>query len=324
MQPTLVLTATHPGILYINGTFAGEISTDAPLMRPIAGRGAIYLDYRPFTNHHLAMTRKLVFSGGSPLMESVEEAEGLNIILWPGSIVESEFSPQATHFSRQHFNLGGHNFILDEEKLQLSCDGRPLCTLPQGAQIPELHAAPSGILLIGNCSGGKYLLSTDSSLQNQTGFLIASQLDMESNGRIRAIVSSSDLVGHAMLESWQLTSEGLLLLSSEPTWFNGEPRWPQTPEETMRAAVEAALIGLETEAERYLSPMLRNRMPLSGIREKCDLCVELKYAPPSLRACVGMLHLEGEQFGRVSPLYFHASLTGDPQIPYQIDELEFI
>ncbi|MBQ4623869.1 MAG: hypothetical protein IJB51_04935, partial [Clostridia bacterium] len=39
---------------------------------------------------------------------------------------------------------------------------------------------------------------------------------------------------HAVLETWKLTPEGLILLSSEPAWSNGAPRWPKTPEETAR------------------------------------------------------------------------------------------
>ena len=36
MQPTLVLSAPHPGILYINGRFAGEVSHQNPLFRPVS------------------------------------------------------------------------------------------------------------------------------------------------------------------------------------------------------------------------------------------------------------------------------------------------
>ena len=97
MQPTLVVSATHPGILYINGHFDGETCLDAPLIRPVGSRGALYLEYRPLSSIHLPMARKLVFSGGIPLPESVEEAENLNVILWPGNVSEVEISPQSIH-----------------------------------------------------------------------------------------------------------------------------------------------------------------------------------------------------------------------------------
>lgn len=323
MQPTLVLSSTYPGILYINGAFAGEVSAEAPLMRPVGSRGAVYLDYRPLTNACRPLARKLVFSGGAPMQESCEDAENLNLVLWPGGAVEIEIAPASADPLRQQFQLAGHHFTLDGESLLLSCDGRRIGTLPEGAEIPELHPMSSGTALIGRCSGGKYLLTLDSACQGQTGFLRAGQLDMESDGRIRAVVSPTDLVGHATLETWKLTPEGLMLISSEPAWANGAPRWPKTPEETARAAVEAALAGLDAEAECYLSPALRSRMPLTDIREKCDLCVEMKYAPPSARPCVGLLRLEGSRMGRVSPLYFRAVPSGGPQSPFLIDEMDF-
>lgn len=323
MQPTLVLRSSHPGILYINGHFAGEISEDTPLMRPIGHRGAVYLDYRPLTGACCSMARKLVFSGGIPMDTSLEEADGLNVILWPGSVVEIELSPASATSSPRCFHLGEHSFTLDSESLQLTCDGHRLCTLPDGAEPPELQTTQSGVILIGRCNGGRYLLCMDSAFRNQTGFLRASQLNLESDGLIRAVAAPSDLVGHAVLETWKLTPEGLILLSSEPAWSNGAPRWPQTPEETARAAVEAALAGLDAESERYLSPALRSRAPLADIRSRCDLCVEMKYAPPDSRPCVGLMQLEGERMGRVSPLYFRTSPSGGPQGPYQIDTFEF-
>ena len=323
MQPMLVLSATHPGILYINGHFAGETGGDAPLIRPVAPRGAMYLDYRPFTNTYHPLACKLVFSGGTPMSASVEEAEGVNVILWPGSVVEIELSPQNAVSSPRHVQLDGHSFTLDPENLQLFCDGHHLGSLTEGAELPELHSTQSGMILIGRCTGGKYLMSTDFSFQNQTGFLRAAQLDLESDGRIRAVAAPSDLVGHAVLETWKLTPEGLMLLSSEPAWANGAPRWPRTPEETARAAVEASLAGLDSEADHYLSPALRSRAPLANIRDKCDLCVEMKYAPPDSRPCVGLMQLEGGRMGRVTPLYFRASPSGGPQGPYQIEEFEF-
>ena len=95
MQPTLVLSAPHAGILTINGRFAGEISSDYPLLRPVGSQGAVYLDYRPLSGACRSMARKLVFSGGEPMQESVEAAEDLNVIIWPGGTVEIEFTPQA-------------------------------------------------------------------------------------------------------------------------------------------------------------------------------------------------------------------------------------
>ena len=323
MQPTLVLSAPHPGVVYIDGRFAGEISGDRPLLRPVGSQGPVYLEYRPLSNDCRAMARRLVFSGGEPMAESAGAAENLNIILWPGNVVEIEFSPRREREGDARTRLAGHSFLLEEADMRLYCDGRFLATLPEGAQLPEYRAAEGGAMLTGRWEGGFYLLATDGEFQRQTGFLRARNLEFEADGRIRVVATPPDLVGHATLEIWRLTPEGLMLVSSEPAWAHGAPRWPRTPEETARAAVEAAILGLDAEAEGYLAPALRARAPLRNLRERCDLCVEMKYAPPQARPCVGLLTLEGEALARVRPLYFRAAPSGGPQGPYQIEVLEF-
>ena len=321
MQPTLVLSAPHPGMVYIDGRFAGEVSDEHPLLRPVGVQGPVYLEYRPLSNACRAMARRLVFSGGAPMAESAAAAENLNIVLWPGGAVEIEFSPRQERGSSLRASLAGHSFLLDAD-MRLCCDGRALAVLPEGAQLPELRTAEGGAMLTGRCEGGFYLLTTDGEFQRQTGFLRARNLDFEADGRIRAVATPPDLVGHATLETWRLTPEGLLPVASEPAWAHGAPRWPRTPGETARAAVEAALSGLDAEAEGYLAPALRARAPLRNLRERCDLCVEMKYAPPQARPCVGLLTLEGENLAQVRPLYFRATPSGGPQGPYQIEELE--
>lgn len=323
MQPTLVLSAPHPGILYINGHFAGELSQERPLLRPAGVQGPVYLDYRPLSNACRAMARRLVFSGGTPMAESAQEAENLNIVIWPGNVCEIEFEPAVLSSGVQHFQISGRSFSLDMDSLRLSCDGQAFCILPEGAQIPVFHRLQNGCALTGRCAAGHYLLTTDENLNRQTGFLRAQQLEIESDERIRAVSSPYDLVGHATLEIWRLTPEGLMMLSSEPAWAHGAPRWPKTPEETARAAVEAALAGLDSEADGYLSPALRARYPFTGIRDRCDLCVPMRYAPPDPRPCVGLLRLDGDRLARVRPLYFHAIASGHSQGQYQIDALEW-
>lgn len=323
MQPTLILRAPRPGIVYIDGRFAGEVSGERPLLRPVCPQGAVYLEYRPLEGGCHSMARRLVFSGGAPLPESAGTAENLSIVLWPGGAVEIEFAPRRERGLGMRLNLAGHDLYLCEEEMRLYCDGRVLSPLPEGAQPPELRMSEGGAMLTGRCEGGYYLLTTDAALQRQTGFLRAQNLEFEADGRIRAVAAAQDLVGHATLETWRLTPEGLLIVSSEPAWAHGAPRWPRTPEETARAAVEAALAGLDAEAEGYLAPALRSRAPLRDLRGRCDLCVEMKYAPPQARPCVGLLSLEEENLARVRPLYFRAAPSGGPQGPYQIEELDF-
>lgn len=321
MQPTLVLSAPQAGILYLNGHFAGEVSQALPLLRPVNGQGALYLDYRPLSNQYLPMARKLVFSVGMPMEESVENAEDLNIILWPGGTIEIELLPEAHRRAPLQFELSSHNFTLDAG--ELICDGRRLAKLPTDAQLPELHSLPEGNALLGKIDDEQYLLTLDAAFTQQSGFLRARQIELEPDGRIRAVTARGDLVGHATLENWKLSSEGLMLLSSEPAWLNGQALWPNSPDKTARALLEASLAELDGEAEIYLSPALRSHNLPALLRQSCDLCVNMRYAPPDPRPCVALMRLLSDRYARISPLYYHASPSGGPQGPWQIDEIEW-
>ena len=322
MQPTLILRAPHPGLIYINGRFAGEVGPDDPLLRPVQPRGAVYLEYRPLRDACRSMARKLVFSGGEPMAASAEEADGVDIVLWPGGEVELELSPAPRRGEAATFHAAGRAFTLEADG-RLCCDGRTLASLPSGAAVPECRSLPGGAAFVGDCEGGRYLLTTDSEFRAQTGLLRAQRIEFAADGAIRAVSAQADLVGHATLEIWQLHPEGLTLVSTESVWADGAPRWPKTAAQTARAAVEAALAGLDGEADGYLSDSLRDRAPLRGIRDRCDLCVEMRYAPPDPRPCVGLLTLMGENLARVRPLYYRAAPRNSLQGPYQIEELEF-
>ena len=77
----------------VNGRFAGEAGPGQPLALPVAPGGALYLEYKPLTGAGMALARRLVLSGGTPLPESLSEASGLSCVVWPGGALEIEFSP---------------------------------------------------------------------------------------------------------------------------------------------------------------------------------------------------------------------------------------
>lgn len=321
MQPTMVITAPKPGMIYINGRFSGESSEDLPLMRPVNPIGPLYIEYRPLCPDFLPMARRIVFSGGHPLSESADEAEDLRMVAWPGSITEIELLPApSAPPSPMAFEAGGRNFIIDSRR-RLTQGAQVLAQLPAGAEIPEYRLLTHGGALIGKCSGGMYLLTGSGQMDLVSGFLQAKQIELSPDGRIQALMDHGDLAGHGSLESWRLSAEGLTMISAEPVWANGSPRWPRTALETVCAAVEAQLQGLHAEAEGYLSPSLRGSARLAEIAGRCDLCTEMKYALPDGRPCAALVHLEGGALARAEPLYYRVSASGGAQGPYQIEEL---
>lgn len=318
MQPTIIFTAPIPGMIYLNGRFAGEASADHPLFAPVAPFGAVYMEYHPLIAGHSSLAWKCVFSGGSLLPDSIANAEGVSAVAWPGGILEIELvSPQ---FSIEHFFLADRPCSLsrgDETKLFI---GSIHFNLPDNALSPRLQYIHNCPVLSGDIrGGGQYILTIDRDFSQQTGFLAADRIDFDGQDMLHASVSCSDLVGHGRLEQWLIDTDGLRRISSESVWFFGEPRWPQTAEDAMRAAIDAALLGLHDESEAYFSPQLRTTSPMSAISDICDLCIPMKYGLPDSRPCVGLMRMENEHLAYVRPLYYRAVMSGESQGPWAID-----
>ena len=321
MQSTLIICASRPGILYLNGCFAGELAPDEPIIRPVAPRGAVYLDYRPLENGWAAVARKIVFSGGRPMAASVESAENIGLILWPGNISEIEISPPATGKAPERsFSFENRSFFIRGDIPKLYCGNHLLGTLPEGAGIPRAIRTDGGCAFLGEAGNEMYLLTTDGGIKNGTGFLSASEIKADGEGNITAILKEDDFAGHMTVEKWHLAPEGLELVSSEPAWQGGQANIPETAQQTALAAVQALLLGKTAEAEAFFTEEIKESDPVSGLFGKYELCTEMKYAHPDNRPCIALLRLEGEHMAIAEPLYYSCVHNGER---YLIESMEF-
>ena len=316
MQPTIIFSAATPGMICLNGRFIGEASIERPLFAPVAPTGAVYVEYRPLAGEG-ALARRCVFSGGVPMAESLAEAEGLSCVAWPGGALEMEFAFAPRSVER--FVLDGVPCAIERgQETLLLLNGLALA-LPDGADAPRLLRLNGAAALLGDVAGGgQYLAAMSADLCACLGQLRAQRIEFMDGGMFTAIVDLGDRVGHGRLEQWLLDADGLTRASSEAVWSRGAPRWPATAEETMLAAVEAALAGLDDEAEGYLSPALAAGRPLRAIGEVCELCLPMKYGLPEPRPCVGLLHAQNDHLAAVRPLYYRAEPSGGRQGPWQI------
>ena len=321
MQATLVICASQPGILYLNGSFLGETAPDEPLIRPVSPRGAVYLDYRPLKGGWAGVARKIVLSGGKPMPESVENAEDIGLIFWPGNISEIEITPPCLRSdAARSFSFGRHTFSIRGDVPKLYCGDSLLGTLPEDTDIPKVIQMAAGYAFLGQAGSGMYLLTADADLQSGTGFLSADEIDIDSEETITATLAEDDFAGHITVEKWQLTPDGPELISSEPGWQNGKAKQPETAEQTALAAVQAALMGKTDEAEAFLTEELKEKQPLSKLFGQYDLCTEMKYAHPDNRPCIALLRLEGEHMAIAEPLYYSCVKKDGV---FRIDQLEF-
>lgn len=323
MQPTVICTAATTGMIYLNGRFAGEASRERPLFAPVSPCGALYLEYRPLSGNDDSLARRLVLSDGKPLPESLAGAEGMSCVAWPGGALEVElFSPRHTV---ECFELEGmFGSIARGERTTLSLNGFEL-ELPDGAMPPRLLRTEGAAALLGDMDGGgRYLAALTADLTEPLGTVTADTIEPAGGGIFNAIVSAGDRVGHGRLEQWLVDAGGLSLASSEIVWSHGAPRWPETAEDTVIAAVEAALEGLDAEADEYLSPALAAARPLDAVREACELCAPMKYGLPDARPCVALLKAVNTRLVAVRPLYYLAAPSGGRQGPWRIESLSLL
>ena len=320
MQPTIVCGAAVPGMVYINGRFAGEAGPDRPLFVPVSPSGAVYLEYRPLEGMGPCLARRLVLSGGAPLPESFDGAAGLSGVVWPGGVLEVEFAAVAPE--TRPFMIDGIPGAIRQNEGATLILGDMAAEVPDGAQPPRLLPLEGAAALLGGTTGGgQYLLALSADLTEATGLIVARAIEPIGSGQFDAVVALGDSVGHGRLEQWLVDGAGPHLLSGQSAWSEGFPRWPETAEATAIAAVEAMLADLPDEAEGYLSPALAAEKPLAAVAEACELCVPMKYAVPDARPCVGLLKAENPRLARVRPLYYRAEPIAGPQGAWQITSL---
>jgi len=291
-------------------------------MLPVSPYGAIYLEHRPFGRGHLPLTHRLTFSEGEPMAGCLENAEGLEAVLWPGRQLEVELSPCPAAagqplVSRQdgvNFALWGNCLLLEEEGHSVQC------ILPDGALLPRLFRMEGVCCLCGPLTGGgEYAQVYSADFDRLLVSLRGNKVRIE-EGLLEVLVDPQDLVGHARLEVWQIGEGGCALARSEPMWIGGAPSWPQNPRDTAAAALQAAQQGLMDEARGYLMPLSECEEALALARESRG-CVPLPRPTASGESCVGLMQLVNDHYLRVEPIAFRASASAGSQGPWRLNEM---
>ena len=316
MQTILVLQSASAGVIYLNGRMLGEINGEHMLSLPVSPTGALMLQMFPFDADLLPLALRLTLSRGVPLPSETPDPR-YSAALWHESVLELELMPQRLPFAdseRFLFETGGIRFfLLDAAQPQLICEtpsGTFLYSLPCGAQIPAATPLQNALLLSGRLEGDDeyaLLLSKDGS-QELLSLAGRSISLLEEGNSLRLLHPLGDTVGHAQLETWQGTDRGWVLVESEPMWLNGSPNLPETPEKTAIAAVEAAQLGVLSEAQSYCAP-LSDCMEILKRTQNYDGCVPLRYPPPGGETAIGLMKLSGSLL-RITPLYYQAVRGG--------------
>ncbi len=321
MQPVAVVSCRVPGIIYLNGRFAGECASDAPLILPVAPRGALYVEHRPLVGGYAGQAHRVAFADGELIPASVPD--GVFAVKWPGHIAELELS--AAPFAQAESAFASMDnlpvAILRGAETVLRVAGQSIA-LPEGAGLPDTHTSlGEDACFLGPVGESRYLACFSAGDFAPMGAVVADDIEIE-DGKIRAFTRLRDVVGHARIEIWEAQDASLALADSEHAWAGGTPVWPRNAEDTARAALEAGILGLPAEAEGYLAPHLRGQNLVAARTGGFDACVPLKYAAPDARRAVGLLRRESARCATVSPVYYTAAPMGGAQGAWAIEGLE--
>lgn len=323
MQPMLIVASEIPGLIYVNGRLIGEVEEGRPQTLPVSPSGAVYLEHRPMGCSRLPMAQRIVFSGGEPLADSLARAEGVEAVLWPGGLLEVELTPAENVSAPPELSRSGGVRCLCWGSCLLLERGEETvrCALPEGAQQTELCQCGALPCLKGRMrGGGEYAQVYSQDYGRLLLSLSGESVRIEPDGGLEVLIDPQDLVGHARLETWRTGEEGCTLARREPLWSRGAPSWPQTPQDTALAALQAAQQGLMDEARGYLAPQSACEEALLRAQESRG-CVRLPRPVPSAEPCVGLLHLENERLLRVEPVRYAAEPLPGLQGPWRLTEL---
>ncbi len=326
MQTILVLQSASAGVVYLNGRMLGEIDSEHTLSLPVCPTGALILEMHPFGRNLLPIALRLTLSHGVPIL-SAENDDRYAAALWGSGVLEIELIPQrlpSADAAQPLFEHSGIRFSLQNgDAPQILCEtpaGRFVHPLPHGAQTPALTPLADALLFSGKAVDEEYalLLSRDAA---QTLLSLSGRGITLSEGgtSLRILRSAGDSLGHGQLETWKPTAQGWAVCQSEPMWYDGTPHYPQTPEATAVAAVEAAQLGLMNEAQSYFAPMCCRTEALERAGEY-DGCVPLRYPLPGGEAAVGLMKMDGSLL-RITPIRYKVT-CGGAHGAWQLTELE--
>ncbi|MDL2206604.1 hypothetical protein LJC33_06830 [Eubacteriales bacterium OttesenSCG-928-N13] len=328
----LIIHSAVPGMVYINGRFAGEADEEGAVSLPVSARGTLYIELRPLVPGFLPLARRIALSGGAVVPASVEGMRGMSLVQWPGGVLEAELSPEQTSSNRDRITSREQDALTmrlvqgDQTQLELiRGEERASHPLPNDALPPELVYLPDGGLqLMGRTQqDDAYLLALGDSLADARLMVQGRQVERAEDGSVRALMDMQDSVGHARLMQWTRAGDHYLPSDPEMMWANGSPNWPTTPEETALAALEATLLGLADEVNGYFVPgAISSADAALADAAQSDGCVPLKYALPGGQNAVGLVRLLTDNCAQVSAIAYQAQPMGGSQGMWRLSQMQ--
>ena len=138
------------------------------------------------------------------------------------------------------------------------------------------------------------------------------------DGTKKWIEDLHDTAGHALMHTYvPETDGGWRETNREVLWAKGAPHWPDMPEGTALAAVEAYLLGLPDEMRGYLMPGMEDALNVLGA--EYDGCVSMRFALPDGRNAIGLVRLINQNYAKVTPMLYTTRAMGGAQGTWRLD-----
>lgn len=322
MQTIAVFSAPAGGIVQINGRLAGETGPDAPLILPVTPNGTLYVEFSPFSRRFRPSAHKFRFIAGR--FDETGADDMCYTMLWPDGICEFALTPPAAYPAESEFTtMEGRPIALLRGEAALLRVGQSSIALPEGAQLPRERMIINGAeIYLGKCPEGMYAAAFTAAGLAPVGAVTATEISAGENGLLRARTDLNDTARHARMDTYRPTAASLEPLQTEYMWSEGGPKWPDSAENAAIAAVEAAMLGLDGEAEGYLAPAMRGKDLLRRIASEYDAVIPMRYAAPKSLPAVALTKKTSARTAKVTPLYYRAVPEGGPQGVWLIDRME--
>ena len=323
MQPILLIESRAPGLLYVNGQFCGELTQPQPF--PARPDARALIELRPLGMEALPMACALTLRAGRVQPHG---QEGVYCVQWPDGVAQVELRPQPWPGRMQAARtalLQGLEAVACGGEAALFRDGEPAMPLPRGARELTARELDGGALAVqGACDAGAFACVVPPPGgrigEGAAALVTAHSLRWEGANVLRAVVGGEDAVGHGELREYRAGPDGLRLVSSQPVWAQGVPRWPQSAQETLRAYLEAVQLGLRAEAEGYLAAP-----HAAPALERFDAVTPLRYplvrAPERLPLAMGLLSVVEPGLARVAAVCARARAVNGRQGGYALEEV---
>lgn len=322
MQPILLIESGTPGLLYVNGQFCGELTEPQPF--PSWPDGRALIEYRPLGRCAPPMACALSLKDG---LLQPHGQEGVFCVQWPDGVAQVELRPQRLEGAANQADIGcGLSLLSREGSAAIAREGDVLQPLPPGARDVSVKPGDAGgAVVTGRCAAGMFVCVVPPPGGNigesASGFLLARTVKWECADLVQAVSGGDDAVGHGMLSEYRVDAQGLHLLSAQPVWADGAPRWPQSAQETLRAYLEARHAGLDAEAKGYLSsPGVGGELP------PFDVVLPLRYPlcrpPAGYPLAMGVMRVQEAGLACVTAVCARARESHGRQGIYCLDALQ--